>query len=68
MLYILETFETGMARCLQHCFFQLFTQSRTGPQIAPRAKWGRIKQPKPALLRWRNNGGTGTLLEKAFTS
>ena len=44
-------------------------------QIAPRAKRGLTKEPGPqydypvaALWRWRNKGGTWTLLETAFTS
>ena len=44
-------------------------------QIDPRAKRGLTKEPGPqydypaaALWRWRNKGGTWTLLETAFTS
>jgi len=37
-------------------------------QIAPRAKWGLIKQPRATLWRRHNNGRTCTLLETVFAS
>ena len=64
-------------RTSKYSFDKFSLEQGSQTQVAPRAKWGLIQSPEgrimnilgpAALWRWRNNGGTWTLLEAAFRS